>query len=119
EHLPVPTVVTLAGWLSARLDWACDHHPAVDEYAHEIRALLHRCRRMVGDVPVRPEVLVGVPCSTPECDGLLLHQARDRYWAECPVGRRLWPEDEYREWVALVAAQVKRSPDAPTTVLAG
>jgi hypothetical protein len=108
EHLPVPTVVTLAGWLYDRLDWACDEHPSIDEFADEIRSVLHACNRAIGNVPVRPDILVGVPCATPECDGLLVHDPGSKYWAECSDCHRLWLEHEYHEWVGLVAAQARR-----------
>ena len=107
DHLPVPTVATLANWLSVRVDIACDHHEAIDEFAGDMRRMLRECQRAVGDVPVRPVVLDGVPCATPECDGILLHRSGDDYWAECGLCGRLWREDEYRQWVALVAAQTR------------
>lgn len=37
DHLPVPTVSTLVGWLRVRLEDACDRHPAIDDFAVEIR----------------------------------------------------------------------------------
>lgn len=109
DHLPVPTVVTLADWLGKRLDVACDRHEGIDEFAVDIRRMLSVCQRLVGDAPVRPTVLDGVPCATAECDGILLHRPGDDYWAECALCGRLWREDEYRQWVALVAAQARRA----------
>jgi hypothetical protein len=108
EHLPVPTVVILAGWLYNRLDWACDEFTAVDEFAAEVRDTLRACNRVAGNIPARPEVLIGVPCATPRCDGILMHDSTDpRYWAECGLCRRLWTEEEYRSWTKLVAAQTR------------
>jgi len=49
DHLPVPTVVTLVGWLDKRLEAACDQHPAIDDFAREIRATLHACQRAAGE----------------------------------------------------------------------
>jgi hypothetical protein len=37
EHLPPANVVNLVEWLFDRLDWACDEHPAVDEFASDLR----------------------------------------------------------------------------------
>lgn len=51
EHLPVPTVVELAGWLGRRLDWATDHHLAIDEFAGEIRHHLSVLRAANGHQP--------------------------------------------------------------------
>jgi hypothetical protein len=104
EHLPVPTVVTLAGWLYDRLDWACDEHHAVDEFAAEIRAVVRACNRAIGNTPARPEVLVGVPCATPECDGLLVHDTGSKYRVECGSCGRLWTDEEYIEWTRIVVA---------------
>jgi hypothetical protein len=39
EHQPNATVAELAGWLLVRLEWAMDHHPAVDEFAADIAAV--------------------------------------------------------------------------------
>lgn len=36
ESTPDPTVRLLCGWLANRIDWACDHHPAVDEFTMDI-----------------------------------------------------------------------------------
>ena len=48
EHLPAPTVPWLAQWLTHRLGWACDEHPAVKEFADEIRDLEKTLRRITG-----------------------------------------------------------------------
>lgn len=48
EHLPAPTVPWLAQWLTVRLDWACDEHPAVDDFAGEMRDLEKTLRRTTG-----------------------------------------------------------------------
>lgn len=44
QALPGPTVVELCAWLMTRLSWACDTHPAVDEFAHDIRELTGQLR---------------------------------------------------------------------------
>jgi hypothetical protein len=48
DHLPVPTVASLAGWMRERLDWACDEHPAIDDWAAEMRALVGSLRAATG-----------------------------------------------------------------------
>jgi hypothetical protein len=35
-------VTSLVGWLLVRLDWACDEHPAVDDFAAEVRDIAHQ-----------------------------------------------------------------------------
>src|SRR5690606_34873509 len=39
DHLPLPVVATLAGWLETRVDTACDYHPSIDEFAADIRRI--------------------------------------------------------------------------------
>jgi len=39
EHMPAATMESLTAWLGNRLDWACRHHPAVDDYAGEVSAI--------------------------------------------------------------------------------
>jgi hypothetical protein len=106
EHLPAATVPALLRWLADRADWAADVHPAVDEWVGEMRALLQRCRRAAGDIPDRPELLDGVPCS---CDvvGALYRDHASRWTAECAACGRLWDDDEYQRWVKMLAAGVE------------
>lgn len=106
DHLPVPTVVTLVDWLGKRLDVACDRHDAIDEFADEIRDLLHACHRVRDNVPARPEYLDGVPCSG--CDLMALsRKPGDRYRAECGNCGRLYTDDEYENWTGLLAARAR------------
>src|SRR5690349_5652729 len=48
EGLPTPTVVDLARWLGNRLEWAADLHPAVDEFAAELRKMRGGLAAVVG-----------------------------------------------------------------------
>lgn len=84
EHLPVPLVPPLAGWLSARLTWAMDNHPAIDEFATalwRIRGALSAYVLKVvedeDDAPRRRAESRTAPC--PSCDMISL------WW---------WPTDE-------------------------
>jgi hypothetical protein len=87
-------VLRLGAWLHGQLDWACDHHPAVDEFAREIRSILASMRRAISrDLgPVR----YAAPC--PYCRTATLRREPGGDWIECG-GRdgcgRLWNEDEY------------------------
>lgn len=38
-------------WLRAHLPWAIETHPAVDEFATEVRDILHQCRLAAGVLP--------------------------------------------------------------------
>lgn len=39
ERPPVPTMTELTRWLRNRLEWACDYHPAIDDFAQELSDL--------------------------------------------------------------------------------
>lgn len=43
-------------WLRAHLPWAITEHPAVDEFAAEIRDLLHQCRAVAGLLPTMTRI---------------------------------------------------------------
>lgn len=108
EHRPDPTVPTLARWLDVRMDWACDRHPAVDEFAADLRDLRAVLRRANGDLPQRPTPLVGVPCS--RCDQKALYRDPESAWrATCGNCGRLYSELEYADWTGLLAAAHRRS----------
>jgi hypothetical protein len=101
EHEPVPTVATLVGWLDARLGWACDRHPAVDEFATEIRELVGALRHAVGQTSDRmrlgpcPVMLDTGPC------GAGLYGSPWVDIVECPRCATRW---ERRQWFVLGAA---------------
>jgi hypothetical protein len=44
ENQPVPDLFAIVSWLLNRLDWACDEHPAIDEFAHEIKVMVKALR---------------------------------------------------------------------------
>ena len=95
EWLPDPTVVELAGWLGNRMDWACDRHPAIDEFAGEIRRLHSALRTTVGVKSDR--VYVG-PCPVTDdkgsCGATL---TADPYLdiIRCPRCDTMWPRDKW------------------------
>ena len=102
---PVSDVVTMVGWMVERVEWACDQHPAVDEFAGEIRDLVSALRRYVGRDQPRPQPCVGVPCR--RCDLKTLARLADGSGdIECqnPACRTLYRPDEYQRWTRLVAA---------------
>ena len=104
EGLPRPNVRHLGIWLTHRLDDACDRHPAVDEFAHEMRDLLAAIRRVNGRTEVRPEHL-DVPCR--RCDLLDMHRLPGQDRVECGSCGDLLTEDEYRRWVGILSASMK------------
>jgi len=48
QTLPPAAVSTIAPWLSARLPWACDQHPAIDEFATHLRSIIGHLRVFEG-----------------------------------------------------------------------
>lgn len=96
-----PTVPELVTWLAIRLPWACNQHPAIDEFARELRQLHRTLRIVTGLHEIRPEHL-DVPCR--RCDLLDLHRLPGEDRVECGSCGDLLTEDEYRRWCGLLAA---------------
>jgi hypothetical protein len=106
----VVTVTDHVRWLADRLDWACDDHPAVDEFAAELRTLTRAMRRHVGPETSRPQPCVGVPCR--RCDWKSLARLADGSGdVECqnPACRTIYRPAEYTRWVGLLAAALERA----------
>lgn len=100
EQLPRPLVADLCAWLGLRTEWACDHHPAVDEYAAELRALLGRMRAALGLTEPGAELCSGVPCR--RCDLMAVYLLPDSPYRECANEecRLLYSEEEWDAWTA-------------------
>lgn len=106
EAAPLPTVVTLARWLTDRLDWARDHHGAIDEFATELHGLVRALRGTLGLYEVRP-ALLDAPCS--RCDARALHRLPGEDRVECGACGRLLTEAEYARWCGLLVANAKEA----------
>jgi hypothetical protein len=106
ETMPVPTVLVLAGWLGDRLGDACDSHPAVDEFAADMRDLHRRLRGALGLLGPWPELCDGVPCRC--CDTRSLYRVPGSDYVECATCPELMTEDEYHRWTELLAASARR-----------
>lgn len=94
ESCPMPTVPVLAAWLLDRLDWACQHHPALDEFAGKLTHLRTVLTAATGRLPARPQP-VDRPC--PSCGLWSLYHAPDGRYIECGACNRALTDDEYRE----------------------
>lgn len=105
ERLPVPQVPVLCSWLFDRLDWACDHHYAVDEFSTDLGHLRSTLRRELGLFDV-PESKV-VPCRS--CELLTLERHNGSDWISCanPSCGLLLSPDEYAAWTALQYAHLR------------
>lgn len=106
QSLPVPTVPVLARWLQDRCEWALDRHNAVDEFAADMRRLRAVLRGVLGLHEPAPEFCDGVVCKG--CDRYALYRAESPYEAECDECGLLYTDEEYREWVGMLAAQARR-----------
>lgn len=103
---PHPTAQTQ--WLATRVDWACDSHTAVDEFAHEIHSLAGTLRRYAAAEEPRPQRVVGVACR--RCDLKTLAKLADGTGdVECqnPACRAILRATEYDRWTRLLAAAGK------------
>lgn len=99
-----PTVVVLVDWLGKRLGEACDDHPAIGEFAADVRRLCRVLRMVTGDGPARPERL---PAPCPGCD--LLALTRDHAGVRCRACGEDWTEGQYAEWTRQLAGQMRRA----------
>lgn len=99
HHQPVPTVSELAGWLRNRLVTAIAQHPAIDEFAAEIRDLRNTLRGQLGETDPQPETMrfKGVTCRSCDLRGFLMRRPGDEY-IECGHCGLLYTEAEYADW---------------------
>lgn len=109
-----PSASTLADWLYVRLDWACDHHQAIDEFAKEIRTLLAAMRRAL-DLEAPAAVTYRIQC--PHCLTATLVRAVGATWIECHSCGRLWSDGEYGDLVQDVMPTDRLYTAAEATVL--
>lgn len=99
EHPPAATVDDLVGWLVVRLDWACEHHAAIDEFAADIHRLRKAMRRVLRLDTVTRERCEGVACKS--CDRMALW--RENGLVSCGYCGLHYSDKEYRDWVKLDA----------------
>lgn len=101
HRLPAPTVAGLADWLRHRLDVACDRHPAVDEFADEMRQVVADLRGVLGLRRLRHRL----PAPCPDCDMRTLYRDDGADYVECGMCHRLWTEAEYARLVIVAVEQ--------------
>lgn len=100
--LPPASVSSLTQWLTERLEWACDHHPAIDDFADELRSITGATRAAAGLTRPTAEVKLGVPCR--ECEKLTLFRWPGSDYVECGSCTVLLTPDEYARWTQLISA---------------
>jgi hypothetical protein len=99
ETRPQPTAYQLQLWLSKRLGWACDEHPAIHDFADEIRSELYALRAVLN--VSRRKIRLKEPC--PSC-GMVLSLVRDPGGGkvvECQNCHEAWDDPA---WLASVLA---------------
>ena len=108
EGLPDPQVPLLTCWLLDRWDWACEVHPAIDEFAEEIRELYVTLSAVTGQLPARPEAR---DRACPKCGLLTLTRDPDSGYTECGnvECRTMLTESEYREHLQRLIDMNRRS----------
>lgn len=104
QSQPQPTVPDLVRFLADRCEWACDRHPAVDEFAAEMSRLRAVLRGVLGLLDPPAEFCDGVVCR--KCDRYALYREAD--YVECDHCGLLYSEQEYHDWVGLLAGQARR-----------
>lgn len=113
QHLPPAVVDELVAWLRNRLQDVCDRHPAVVEFAEEIRSLRSALRSAAGGTEAKPERCDGVPCR--RCDLMTLYRHADRVECINPDCMSILLEDEYLAWVKTLAAEQRLKRHANTS----
>jgi hypothetical protein len=95
---------SVVGFLRNHLPWACEHHPAVDEFAAEIRDVVRKCHTVLGDQPRRYRL--DLPC--PSCDLLTLVRRDGDAYIECESVEcgRLWTEHEYQRLCKILVSEI-------------
>jgi hypothetical protein len=109
-QLPPPSVYAMCAWLAEHLPWACDEHPAIDEFAGDIRDLVGELRAFTGkdrgeSVGRCPRKLGDSTCDTP----LFVDPYVDEI--QCSRCRMTWKR-RAGEWMHLRAQQMTAGVEA-------
>jgi hypothetical protein len=120
HSLPAPTVPELARWLRNRVEDACDQHPAIDEFAAEMKDVRYALRRELGETEAQPETepYKGVACQKCDLRGVLMRKPGQDY-IECKNCGMLMTGPEYEYWRDRLAGfeRSQRRPDEIAEVL--
>lgn len=94
ESRPAARTAIMLRWMRARVDWACDEYPAVDDLAAELRSYRSTMRGLLGLVEV-PDHKVGVSC--PQCHNRSLYRENGNWYIECAECPQILSPKEYLE----------------------
>lgn len=104
HHLPPATVDELVMWLRHRVEDVCDRHPAITDFAEEIRNLRSTLRSVAGETEPPPERCEGIPCK--RCDMTMMFRrpggSVDCMYPDCSA---VYTDDDYLDWVKTLAAE--------------
>jgi hypothetical protein len=102
---PTPTVSEMADWLAKRLDWACEHYPALDVFAATVQRLRGQMMGALRDFDPQAERCDGVECK--RCGLRMLFRRQDGTGdVECqnPDCQRVFTAADYRDWTTRTGA---------------
>jgi hypothetical protein len=109
DVMPVPTVPELAAWLGKWAEAACDEHPAIDDFAGEIRDIHTAMRAYIPRVvdrdnppPRRRAEPRTAPCRG--CDMVSLWWFPSDERVRCDNCDVVMTESEYAAWARLIIA---------------
>jgi hypothetical protein len=115
---PVPTVPELVRWLTNRLPWARERHPAIDESRITLQRLRGVLMRTLDEFDPEPELCVGVECN--RCDKRLLYRRNDGTGdVECQGCGKILAAEDYVEWAKRQGAyeESRRTPEQARELL--
>jgi hypothetical protein len=102
ETRPAPTVPQLRQWLANRLGWACDHHPAIDEFATEVTQELYALRAVLA---VSHQKL-RLPYACPACEhASLVRDPGGGEVVECQNCDEAWEHDQFGRLATVLASE--------------
>lgn len=102
ETRPAPEVPVLRQWLVNRLGWACDHHPAIDEFATEVTHELYALRAVLA---VSRQML-RLRDACPRCEhASLVRDPGGGEVVECQNCGEAWEQEQYDRLVKVLASE--------------
>src|SRR5574342_90748 len=111
ESGPNPDLPGIVAWLRARLDWAAEQHPAVDDFVTEVRAAADTMRERLS--VKRYVQRFTEPC--PRCDVVALYREIDpnkdprKAWGQCGSCGNLWREEEFGRLGVILEGEARRA----------
>lgn len=101
ESRPRSLVPDLRKWLADRLPWACDHHPAIDEFATEVTHELYALRAVLA--VSRQKLRLAEVC--PACEvAALVRDPGGGDVVECEHCGEAWEQEQYERLVKVLAS---------------